>query len=137
MEVTVKVRMLEESEFLMDISKPKRVKADYLGRHKNIMLCVREEEGNYIVFEPSSGKAFTKNIDKETAIRDARELVDKHLKVINKQLKVLAPLYGITCFAREGREILGNTLIDPKVCRLAMKRTNGRYKEITDKVFRR
>ncbi|KEF40138.1 hypothetical protein M670_00154 [Schinkia azotoformans MEV2011] len=134
--VTVKIRCKSDLG-LIEQSVPRRIEAEYVGRYRKAVICIRESfyGDGYVAFEVQTGRAIKDGQDFKEVKQKAFELIENNYVGVEKLIDRLAPLYGEICFAFNGNEILGNTLMDQKVYRKCMKRTNGRYKEIADKVL--
>lgn len=128
---------------ILDRAKPVRVEAWYVGRYKKAIVCIRESDkmhdkdraNGFVSFEVSTGKIISRDNNFEQLKTRSFELITKNYQMLEPMIDRLAPLYGIGRFMIGGHEILGNTLIEKKVYNLCMKRTNGRYKKIADKIL--
>lgn len=140
--VKVFIRTLEHTP-IFDRTKPVRVEAWYVGRYKKAIVCIRYNDekldrnkaNGFVSFEVSTGRVLLRDDNFERLKKRSLQMVKQNYKNIEPVIARMAPLYGIGCFVIDGHEILGNTLIDKKVYSLCLKRTNGRYKEIADKIF--
>ncbi|MDD9147842.1 hypothetical protein OYT88_04670 [Sporolactobacillus sp. CQH2019] len=135
--VKVFIRIKDSSIEFIDRSKPVRVEAEYVGRYKKAIVCIRENDkkNGYVSFEVSTGRVISRDDDFESLKKRSFELIAENYLEMEPMIDQMAPLYGIGCFVFNDHEILGNALLEKKTYDLCLRRTNGRYKIIADKIL--